>query len=70
MYAQLSSSGHGKLVTLDQRAGIEYGSKVEKAFEEIYKARGVKETERDAWYLQLAATEPDEQGKGSTAIST
>lgn len=50
------------------RAGIEYGSKVEKAFEEIYKARGVKETERDAWYLQLAATEPDEQGKGYLSL--
>ncbi|ETW83515.1 hypothetical protein HETIRDRAFT_417404 [Heterobasidion irregulare TC 32-1] len=47
-----------------RRAGFEYPNQVEKVFTEIYKRRGPNETEHDAWYLQIIATDPEEQGKG------
>ena len=46
-----------------QRAGFEYPNQVEKVFAKIYKRRGINETEHNAWYFHIAATDPEEQGK-------
>ncbi|TFK50597.1 hypothetical protein OE88DRAFT_273496 [Heliocybe sulcata] len=46
------------------RVGVEYGAVSEKALKEAYAAKGVKQSPDTSWYLQLACTDPNEQGKG------
>ncbi|KAG2005565.1 hypothetical protein CC2G_001960 [Coprinopsis cinerea AmutBmut pab1-1] len=46
------------------RAGFEYLSKSEKVMKKVYRAKGVKKSVEDSWYLLHMMTDPVFQGKG------
>ncbi|KZT21802.1 hypothetical protein NEOLEDRAFT_1120748 [Neolentinus lepideus HHB14362 ss-1] len=51
------------------RVGVEYGEVSGRALKEAYATRGLKKQSPDSsWYLQLACTDPHEQGKGYMSL--
>lgn len=50
------------------RITTQYLDKCHHAFQRAFKARGLKKSVDDAWYLNLAMTDPEYQGKGLMSI--
>ncbi|EIN14430.1 hypothetical protein PUNSTDRAFT_49220 [Punctularia strigosozonata HHB-11173 SS5] len=51
-----------------KRVGIEYGNKCEVALEEAFKSKAGRASHKSSWYLLLACTDPQMQGKGYMSL--
>ncbi|KAJ8519280.1 hypothetical protein ONZ45_g3751 [Pleurotus djamor] len=51
-----------------KRLGFQYMDQCHRAYERCFKAKGIKDSPDNSWYLSLVATDPEHQGKGLMSL--